>query len=97
MARHFEESSAAEVPTVGWRFRGGGSTVERLTPPELVSVAQSALQLGVSARTIRRWVRARQIPFVKLGNTVRIDLTAVRAIPAGQLQRQVDVARGLAG
>jgi excisionase family DNA binding protein len=71
------------------------AAVERLTPPELVSVAQSARQLGVSARTIRRWVRARQIPFVKLGNTVRIDLTAVRATPAGHLQRQIDVARRL--
>jgi excisionase family DNA binding protein len=90
-------ASPVTLEALNQRIEALTTAVERLTPPELVSVAHAARQLGVSARTIRRWVRAGQIPFVKLGNTVRIDLTAVRATPPGQLQRQVDVARGLAG
>lgn len=45
--------------------------------PHLLSVEDAATALGVSDRTIRRWVRDRQIPFVRIGGKTRIDLTAM--------------------
>ena len=92
-AATFAATAPVTLEVLNQRIEALTAAVERLTPPELASVTQSALKLGVSARTIRRWVRARQIPFVKLGNTVRIDLTAVRATPASALALQVAKAR----
>jgi excisionase family DNA binding protein len=50
------------------------AAVERLTPPQLVSVAQAALQLGVSEVTVRRRIAEGKIPSKRVGRSVRVDL-----------------------
>jgi excisionase family DNA binding protein len=50
--------------------------------PRLLSVKQAADIVGVSTRTIRRWIDAKELPFHRLGRQIRIaedDLTAFLA------------------
>lgn len=46
-------------------------TKRLLTYPELADYFQ------VTPRTVRTWVQAREIPFVKMASVVRFDLDAV--------------------
>ncbi len=48
--------------------------VQALTPPKLVSVAQAALALGSSQKTVRRMVADGRLPSVRVGRSVRVDL-----------------------
>jgi excisionase family DNA binding protein len=50
------------------------AAVARLTPPTLVSVAQAAVQLGVSEVTVRRRVRDGKLPHKRVGRSIRVDL-----------------------
>lgn len=47
--------------------------------PKLLSVEDPAEALGVSDRTVQRWVRDRKVPFVRIGGKPRIDLTAMQS------------------
>jgi excisionase family DNA binding protein len=79
----------AEMPT---RFAALERSVTELTakmealrvalPPLLVRVPEAAAVCKVSAKTVRRWVETRQIPAVRIGRMVRIDLTRVHGIDA---------------
>jgi excisionase family DNA binding protein len=40
--------------------------------PRLFSVADTAQRLGVSARTVRRWIDEGQLPIHRLGRQIRI-------------------------
>lgn len=57
--------------------------------PRLLTVVQTADQLGLSARTIWTWVYARKLGVVRLGRSVRIPQAAIEeliesgSIPAG--------------
>jgi excisionase family DNA binding protein len=47
--------------------------------PRLLSVKQAADIVGVSTRTIRRWIDAKELPFHRLGRQIRFaedDLAA---------------------
>lgn len=44
-------------------------------PPLLVPVPQAAQACHVSIPTMRRWIKARLVPVLKIGNTVRVDLS----------------------
>lgn len=57
------------------------------SPPLLVPATQAAAIFKVSVPTMRRWVKTRQVPVVKVANSVRIDLSRVRGVDA------VDIAR----
>lgn len=51
-------------------------------PRELLRVEEAADKLGVDPSTVRRWIRAKTIPFVRLGDggprsPVRIPLVAM--------------------
>ena len=48
------------------------SKVECTLPPSLLTVDQAAEQLGVTVHAIRKWIRLRQIEYVKIGDLVRI-------------------------
>lgn len=43
------------------------------TNPALLTLKQTAEQLSVSIRTVRRWVKAGELPAIKLGSQWRID------------------------
>lgn len=47
-------------------------------PVQLVDVGQAAAHLGVSPRTLRRMVRAGQVPFRRVGRQLRFELAALR-------------------
>jgi excisionase family DNA binding protein len=47
-------------------------------PPEpLWTVAEVARHLGVTERTIRSWMVARRLPYLKIGGTVRFRQAAI--------------------
>ncbi|MEP6653809.1 MAG: helix-turn-helix domain-containing protein [Myxococcales bacterium] len=54
-------------------------------PPLLVSVQGAADHLGISVSTVRRMVRNRRLPHVRLGASIRVDLSRIRyeVSPAG--------------
>jgi excisionase family DNA binding protein len=68
--------------------------VRATMPTPLVSVPQAAAAYGVSVPTIRRWVKRGRIPSVKVGNTVRVDLSRVKAADDHDIAR---LARGTTG
>lgn len=46
-------------------------------PAKLLTVKQSAEQLGLSARTVWAWIYARKLGVVRLGRAVRIQQSAI--------------------
>ena len=50
------------------------AAVQRLTPPKLVSVADAAIALGCSQKTVRRRVKSGHLPSKRVGRAVRVDL-----------------------
>jgi len=53
--------------------RNAPAESESWRPTELLSVAQAAEFLGVAEITVRRWLKARLIPFRRAGKQIRID------------------------
>jgi len=59
-------------------------------PAKLLTVNQSAEQLGLSARTLWTWIYARKLGIVRLGRAVRIPQTAIdELIEAGSIPARV--------
>lgn len=57
---------------------------------KLLTVKQSAEQLGLSARTVWAWVYARKLGVVRLGRAVRIPQTSIdELIEAGSVPAKV--------
>ena len=44
-------------------------------PPALLTIPEAARAFKVSVPTMRRWVRAGEVPIVKVANTVRVDVS----------------------
>jgi excisionase family DNA binding protein len=61
--------------------------VAAATPRALVSVAQAAERLGVSVKTLRRRIKARELAVVRVGSRVLVDLSALGPIDVGALAR----------
>ncbi|MFI5299925.1 MAG: helix-turn-helix domain-containing protein [Polyangiales bacterium] len=62
-------------------------------PPALLTTAEAAKALGVSEATVRRHVRSGELPSVKVGAAVRVDLSRVRPTTAGEVARLALIAR----
>lgn len=45
-------------------------------------VPDAAAELGVSERTLRRQIKAGEVPVIRIGRAVRVDMAAVRPPPA---------------
>lgn len=45
----------------------------------LVSKSHLSVMLGVTPRTVQRWMSANVITYIRVGNTVRFDMEAVRS------------------
>jgi excisionase family DNA binding protein len=54
--------------------------IEARLPPPLVSVQVAAKTLGCSIPTIRRKVAAGELAYIRIGRTVRVDLSKLRAM-----------------
>jgi excisionase family DNA binding protein len=44
--------------------------------PQFISIADAAKRLGVSEKTIRRWIDRRKLPAVRMGSQLRIPIGA---------------------
>jgi excisionase family DNA binding protein len=67
--------------------------MRRAIPPALVPVREAAQALGVSEATVRRRIRDGDMPTVRVGRSVRVDLGALRSAGAGEVTRLVTAIR----
>jgi excisionase family DNA binding protein len=74
-----DEPTLAELQEQIVRLQEMIRDVSRRLPPQLVSQEEAAAALDVSTRTMKRWVKDRKVPFVKVGGKVRVDMTALRS------------------
>ena len=57
------------------------NTPSRPAPVRLVSVRAAAAYLGLSHRTVRRWVSDGRIPGYAVGGSIRVSMVDVEALP----------------
>jgi excisionase family DNA binding protein len=50
-----------------------------MEPTELLNVAETAAALTVKESTIRSWILARKLPYIKVGRLVRVRRSDVEA------------------
>jgi excisionase family DNA binding protein len=68
--------------------------VEKRLPSPLVNVQQAAAMLECSVPTIRRKVKAGEIPSVRVGRAVRVDLSKLQALTGAEVRDLARRARG---
>jgi excisionase family DNA binding protein len=68
-------------------------TLQAALPPKHVSVTEAAAELKVSVPTMRRWVKRGEVPTVKVGNTVRVDLSRLHGADAITIAAQSSAIR----
>jgi excisionase family DNA binding protein len=54
-------------------------TKSKSVAPQLISVADAAVYLSVSSRTIRRLITKGDIPIVRIGGSIRIAIAVLNA------------------
>jgi excisionase family DNA binding protein len=62
-------------------------------PPLLLAPAEAAARLGVSISTLRRRIRAGDVPVTRIGRSVRVDLGALRPADQAEVVRLAEAAR----
>jgi excisionase family DNA binding protein len=67
--------------------------IARRLPPALASASEAARQLGVSVPTVRRRIRSGELPIVRLGGRVLVDLGAITAPSADEIAERAILAR----
>ena len=68
----------AEVAGLRDEVRQLRALAERSVPVALVPVPEAAKLLGISCATVRRRIKAGDLPVVRIGRSVRVDLAKVR-------------------
>ena len=63
----------------GARLNGNGVSHGRYVLPHLIDVATLAEHLGLTERTIRRKVAQGELPYYRLGNSIRFDPVEIHA------------------
>jgi excisionase family DNA binding protein len=64
------------------------------SPPLLVTVQEAATMCRVSSQTMRRWVATGQVPSMRRGRLVRVDMTRVRGVDAEDIALMAREVRG---
>jgi excisionase family DNA binding protein len=59
-----------------------------MLPSTLYTVPEAARLFKVGVPTMRRWVRTGQVPSLKIGNVVRVDLTGLKPLGSPQVGPQ---------
>ena len=57
-------------------------------PPVLATIPEAATAFKVSIPTMRRWVKRGDVPIVKVGSTVRVDLSRLHGKDAANIASQ---------
>ncbi len=65
----------------------------RSSPPTAVTLAEAAMRLRVSVSTLHRRIRAGDLPVVRVGRAIRIDLAVLRHTDAAGVARLAEAAR----
>lgn len=93
-----ERIAALERETAAMRNDVGA--IREALPPQLVSPAAAARCLAVSLPTMRRWIKTGKVPIVKVGATVRVDLSRLHGVDnvaVGRLSRAAVTGNGSYG
>ena len=71
------------------RLRTKDNPLGRATSPSgrWVSIDSSALQLGVTAATVRRWVKTGKLEFVRVAGVTRVSRDGVNLLSVGKLPK----------
>lgn len=69
----------AAAKPAGARLNGNGVSHGRYVLPHLIDVATLAEHLGLTERTIRRKVAQGELPYYRLGNSIRFDPVEIGA------------------
>ncbi len=64
-----------------------------LPPRRLVTIVEAAATLGISIPTARRWVRVGRLPSLRIGRTVRVDLSRFVVADAGDVAQLANTSR----
>jgi excisionase family DNA binding protein len=74
-------------------LRAEVATLRRALPPTLASIPEAAAHLGVSIATMRRRVRAGDVPSLRVGRSVRVDVGALQAVDVHDVEALARAAR----
>jgi excisionase family DNA binding protein len=66
-------------------------------PSKMLRVREAAEALGCSVPTVRRKIRAGELPSLRVGRSVRVDLSKLGALDASQVATLVERARSGTG
>jgi excisionase family DNA binding protein len=64
--------------SIGGPDRTGAVTMTTREEPEVLSLAVAADYLGISQRTLRRWIAEKKVPHAKIGGLIRFRRAALR-------------------
>ncbi len=67
--------------------------LRRTLPAQLVSMQEAAGHLDLSLSTVRRMVKRGDLPYRRLGRSVRVDLAALHPMTDGEVARAAVRAR----
>lgn len=63
------------------------AVIRAALPPTLVTLSEAAQAFKVSPKTMRRWVKSGEVPTVKIGSTVRVDMSRLHGVDARDVTR----------
>jgi excisionase family DNA binding protein len=63
-------------------------------PPALIPIPEAAAAFKVSIPTMRRWAKRGEVPTVKIGNTIRVDMSRLHGKDAAEVSAWAAEARG---
>ena len=88
------------VQELNARIRELQQAVEQILtqlPPALAPVPEAARLMNVSESTVRRQIRAGTLPAIRVGNSVRVDVGALRTRTDDEVARLSRSARSASG
>lgn len=68
--------------------------IEERLPPTLVSLDDAAKALSVSRSTCKRLIASGELPSIRVGRLVRVDLSAMRPLSREKIAELAAAARG---
>jgi len=71
------------------------SMIQMALPPVLVTIDDACRILKISPASARRYVASGRLPSVRIGRSVRIDLSKIRLATPEEIARRAAAARGL--
>lgn len=66
------------------------SLVDNTTNPKLFRVREAAANIGVSPKTIHRWIKSGQLEHIRIGSTIRVVIRDVRLLPGDAVKGAAD-------